>query len=151
MGKIVKALRVAVDLQSLIDKKLTKDTKNLLHFGAWKGALGTVSVLSEVFDLYLIVPNEHLNEEEVLRWLKAAQINASFRKFFINDEKIRDTILMSSINVTITSATDLANTLKDVSKVYLLQKKHDNNICDGILKVSQWREIIKDISFFSTE
>jgi hypothetical protein len=151
MTKLVKPLKIAIDLQSLVDKKITEDTKNLLNCSSWKGALGTVTILSDVFDLYLLVPQCHLLEPEILRWLKAAQIDVSFRKFFTVDETIRDIILASSINVTITSTEQLAEKLKDVSKIYFLQKKHNENIQNGICYVSQWREIIRDISFFSTE
>lgn len=152
MTKLVKQLNVAIDLQALTDKKITETTTNLLNHGAWKGALGSATVLSDIFDLYLLVPKCKIPDEEILRWLKAAQLNMVFRKFFIVDENIRDIILTSSINVTITSTEEIAQKIKEVTKVYFLQKKHtDESIQAQIEKVTQWREIIRNISFVATQ
>ena len=152
MRKFVKQLKIAIDLRALVDKNIDQNTDSLLQCLAWKGSLGTVTVLSDVFDLYLLVPQCHLTDEEILRWLKAAQINASFRKFISIDENIRDIILSTGISVTITSVKQLALDTQTVSRVYFLQKKHNfTNIQIGIHYVTQWREIIRDISLFSSQ
>lgn len=150
MSKLIKNLRIIIDLQSIVSKPITENTENLLNHSSWKGSLGMITLLAEVFDLYLLVPKSKIKEEELLRWLKAANITF-FRKFFTTDEDIRDIILTSSINVTITSTKELAESLKDVTKVYFLQKKKSNNIQGGIQIITQWKEIIKYLTFFSNE
>lgn len=150
MGKLVQPLKIAIDLQSLVDKKIPHDLDELYYFKPWKGSLGAITVLSEIFDLYLLTSFDQLSENEILRWLELAQINTSFRKILKADESIRDMMVTSGISVTILSTEALADKLKDVTRIYFLEKKHYGDIQDGILYVSQWREIIKDISFFST-
>lgn len=151
MGKLIKNLRIAVDLRSLVNKPIEENTENLLRHSSWKGSLGVITLLSEVFDLYLLVPKSRIKEDEILRWLKAAEINTSFRIFLPVDEKIRDIILTSSINVTITSSKDIVDSLKDTTKVFYLKKKENEDIQDGIQPITQWRELIKYLSFFSNE
>lgn len=152
MGKIIKNLRIGVDIRSLTEKTIDENTKNLLRHHSWKGSLGAITVFSEIFELYLLLPQSpNLQDEELKRWLEAAQINKCFRKFISIDEKIRDSLLEQSIGVTITSDHLLADKLKTSGRVYLLKRYHlVSNIDNQIQKVSQWREIVRDLSFFSS-
>lgn len=149
MPKLLKNLNIAIDLEAIVNKSITRDTPDLLHHNSYKGSLGIITLLSEVFDLYLLVPESKIKQEEILRWLKAGDINTSFRKFFTIDEKIRDIILTSSINVTITSRKELAESLKDTTKVFYIKKKNNDSIQDGIYPIDHWKDIIKHLSFFS--
>jgi hypothetical protein len=151
MPKIVKALKIAIDLQSLLDKS-AKDKKIEL-IKAFKGALGAITVFSDVFDLYLINPYSHVNTDDVLDWLKDADCQGTFRKIIPFDEQLKNFYLDNGISVTITSSRQIASATKDISNVYFLKKAHvKDDIDTQILKVVRWRDIIRDVTkFASTE
>lgn len=152
MPNIVKPLKIAIDLKSITNKKIKKDDKNLLKNGALNGALGSISVLAETFDLYLITKYNNITEEEILRWLKAAKIDTCFRKIIILDEtnSIRDIILQNNINVTIITDIEIINTVENSSVIYWLSEIHTKDIRNGIQKVKSWYEVLKDVIKYST-
>lgn len=150
--KIIKPLKILIDLKSITDKKIIESDLNLLKYGARKGALGSIEVLSQTFDLYLITKYDNINQQETLRWLKAASIDRSFRKIVrINKTKsVRDFILQTGINVTIATDVEIIEAAKETSRVYWLSKIHTKDIQAGIFKVNSWYDILKDVIKHST-
>ena len=99
MTKIIKPLRIAIDLQSLFAKTLPDDISSLLKRKSCVGALGGVTLFSEVFDLYVLSKYTNLNTDEIMRWLKAGQIDHCFRNIVVVDENfgIRITNIVTSV------------------------------------------------------
>ncbi len=151
MPKIVKPLKIAIDLKSITNKKILDTDKNLLKHYTSKGALGSIEVLSEVFDLYLISKYSSIDYDEILRWLKAGAIDKCFRKIIIisEDKPLQDFILHTGINVTIATDSELVNDAKHASTTYWLSRVHIKDIQTGILKVNDWYEALKDIIKYS--
>lgn len=135
-------------MKTLLEQSLLPTTITLTKHNAWRGSLGAVSVLSEAFDIYLLIPENNIKEGELEDWLSAGQILQCFRKFIKIDENIKESLLANTINVTITSDNKLAHLLNETERVYLLTKKIDN-IQDGILRTNKWKEIVRDISLFA--
>jgi len=148
--KLIKALKIAIDIQTLIENKIDLETKDLKRSHPWKGSLGSVSVLSEIFDLFLLLPLTNIPEEEVLRWLKTVQIDTCFRNFVPINKDLKNLILQQTIHVIISSDYNVINQTKDIARSYFLQKKIDEqHIQDGIYRVDSWKEIVRDISLYS--
>lgn len=152
MPNIVKPLKIAVDIKSITNKKITKEHTNLLKHGAAKGALGCIEVLSETFDLYLLNKYDNIEKEEIIRWLKAASIGKCFRKIIVLNENksLKDFILQNNINVTIATDIEIINAADKTSVVYWFSDVHTKDIHSGILKTSNWYDILKDIIKYST-
>ena len=150
MPKIIKPLRIAVDLQALFARELPADASSLLHRGAARGALGGITLFSEVFDLYLLSQYTDLNIEEILRWLKSGQVDICFRRIILVDENLRNLYLQNNIGITIASDRKLAEFAKDISITYWLQEAHTLDIQDGIQKVNLWKDLVRDITKYST-
>ena len=152
MPNIVKPLKIAIDLKSITNKKITENNKNLFEHGAIKGALGSITVLSEVYDLYLITKYNSITQDEILRWLKAAEIDTAFRKIVVLDENksLRDFILQDRINVTIATDIEIIKAAEKTSAIYWLSEVHTKDIPSGIQKATSWYDILKDVIKYST-
>ena len=150
MTKILRPLKIAIDLSAILDKTIDNTSTDLLNYRAYKGSLGAITVLEEVFDIYLLIPENNITDEEILRFLKAAEIDRCFRKFIRYNENVKNIILEETIHVTITSRFSIAETAKEISRVYLINRIQTADIQTQIQKVSQWREIVKDLIIFST-
>lgn len=150
MTKIVKALQIAIDLQSLLDRDITN--KKIEFIKAFKGALGSITVLSDVFDLYLINSYSHINTEEILSWLKDADCQGCFRQVVSFDEELKNFYFTHGISVTITSNIQIAEAMKDISNVYFLRKVHvKDDINSQIQRVIKWRDIVRDVTKFASQ
>ncbi len=145
MTKIIKPIKIAIDIQSLISKTIEPTTEDLWSFGARSGALGVVTVFSDVFDLYLINKYSNINSKEILRWLKAAQIDEYFREIIPFDENIKEFYLRQAINVTITSDSTMLESTKKLSNAYWLLDVHTLDIEDQIFKAISWSELLREI------
>jgi hypothetical protein len=116
----------------------------------WKGSLGGVTVLAEIFDLFLLLPLTRIPEEEIMRWLKLAQIDMCFRRFMPINKDLKSSILQQTIHVIISSDYNVINQTKDIARSYFIQKKaNGESIQDGIYNVDSWKEIVRDISLYS--
>lgn len=150
MTKIIKPLRIAIDLQSLLAKTLPEESDNLRKKKAFKGSLGAVTLFSEVFDLYLLNKYTRINNDEIMRWLSSAQINHCFRHVVPVDENLRNFYLQNHIGITIASDHKLVTFAKDISSTYWLQEVHTLDIQDGIQKINLWKDLVRDITKYST-
>lgn len=150
MTKIIKSLRIAIDLQSLLNSKLPDNVSSLLKRRSLRGALGAVTLFSEVFDLYLITKYSDLNKEEITRWLKAADIDKCFRHITIVDENLKNFYLQNSIGITIASDYKIVEIAKEMSNTYWLGEVHTLDIQDGIQKINSWKDLIREITKYST-
>lgn len=150
MPKILKTLRIAVDLQSLVDKKIPSDVSTLDDFKPWKGSLGAITVLSDVFDLYLLNSYSELNNEEILKWLTLSESEKYFRNILPITEDLRNFLIQNNISVTITSSNKIADMTKDVSTVYFIKKVHLKDIQLGIHKIFRWRDLVREVTKLSS-
>lgn len=146
---MIKSLKIGIDLQSLLSKRLTDKTQNLSSYKAYKGSLGAITLFSEVFDLYLLNSYSNINTEEILKWLKVTDCERCFRHIIPVDEKLRDFYLQQNINITIASDNKIAEKVKDVSITYWIQEVHTKDILDGIQKVNLWKDLVRDITKYS--
>lgn len=142
-------MTLAIDLESLLSKKARRSDSSLLKHAARRGALGSVTALDEMFDIYLINNYSTLNTEALMQWLKMAQVDTCFRKIIQKDENIRDCYLQEPINVTIASDRDLVDEVKKVTNVYWLLDVHTRDIEDQIHKVISWKSVIREVAKFA--
>lgn len=143
-------MKVMIDLQSLLNSKINQETTTIIRYKPRHGALGAVTVLSEVFDLYLLNKYSSLNTEAIMKWLEMAQIDKSFRNIITVDENLKEFYLQNGINVTIISDSELLEKVKDISNTYWLLDVHTKDIQDQILKMISWHDIIRDVTKFAT-
>ena len=143
-------MRIAIDLQSILAKKLNNKTSSILSWKPKAGALGSVAVLSDVFDLYLINKYSSLNNESILAWLKLSQSEHVFRQILDFDEKVKDFYVRNAINVTIASDSNIIENVKAASITYWLSDVHTKDIQDQIQKVFSWQDIVRALAKYAT-
>lgn len=143
--KLIQHVNIAIDLNAIIQKTIN-NTTSLVSYQPKKGALGVITILNEIYDLYLLIPETKLSDDEIMRWLKAAQIDTCFRKFIPINQSLENLLLQNSIGVTITSDLTILRNAEKVSTAYFVKRRKADNISQQIQSVNSWKEIIRHVT-----